>query len=250
RRPERRQAGAAARFGERDRRPADLLARPRVDPGAEGARHQLAPQADAEGRQVPGEARLEHLQFVANERIRLVLVSADRSPEDNEEVRRLPLEGGQVVRPRLHVLDAVATSGQDRLEGPEVFEGYVADRDRALPWRRGRPPRTSSGPPAAGHRARRSEWGSRPLPSPAVRIVGAAHACLRNSIATEPERTRPRAGGQAPARRRHRPNVPTPARRSLGKSRAPDAPAAAPRRRRSAKRSRGRAGSESEGAAA
>src|SRR5207244_11776488 len=85
---------------------------------------------------------------------------ADRAAEDDEEVRRLPREGGQVVCPRVHVVDAVATSGQHRLEGPEVLEGYVADRDRALPWRRrGTPPRTSSGPPAGGHRARRPERG-------------------------------------------------------------------------------------------
>src|SRR5207302_432938 len=104
---------------------------------------------------------LEYLQFVANERIGLVLVSADRSSEDDEEVRRLPREGGQVVCPRVHVVDAVATSGQHRLEGPEVLEGYVADRDRALPWRRrGTPPRTSSGP----RRAARS--GSRRGPTP------------------------------------------------------------------------------------
>jgi hypothetical protein len=101
------EAGAAALVGQDERRPADLLPASGIDAGAERARDQLAAEADAERRQVGGEALLEEPELVEDERVARLLVRADRPAEDDEQVRAERIEGAEVVEPRVRVRDAV-----------------------------------------------------------------------------------------------------------------------------------------------
>jgi len=112
---------------EGERRPADLLGCSGIDASAQGAGKELGAEANTQRRTGKIEALLEDRDFIGEERILVVFVSADRPSQNNQQVGIGQLRGMQVAHPGIEVLNAKAASGENTLECAEVFEVNVSD---------------------------------------------------------------------------------------------------------------------------
>ncbi len=129
---ERREAGPPPLVGESERLPAELFSPVRKDAASEGPSDQLSPKADPERRQPGGEPLLEQVDLVDQERIGFLLVGADRSAENHQEVGAPGRDPIDLARPRIEYLDTIAASPENGLEDTEILESDVADRDGGL----------------------------------------------------------------------------------------------------------------------
>lgn len=92
----------------------------------------MTPEADTEGGKIGGEPALEETQFLLKDRVIGFLVGPDGTSEDDEQIRSLPLDLGEVLHPRLHIPDPVAMRDELVLQAPQILEGDVADRQCGL----------------------------------------------------------------------------------------------------------------------
>ena len=118
-----------AGLDESHRRPADLLDGAGRNPRPERRRHQLRTEADAQYRLVRFEARADRRDLIADERIGIGFIDADRPAQHDQEVGRLQLCGIDAIDARLEIANLITALGNDRRQQVEIFKGDVADHE-------------------------------------------------------------------------------------------------------------------------
>src|SRR5215470_724733 len=119
--------GLAAGFGERERAPAQLLALASIDASAERLRHDLRAEAETEhGAAVP-QAAFDGGDLSLEERIVPRLVDADRSAQNDQQIRIDEIAGAEIVQAGVAISDGEAEFAQHRGKAAEVLERDVPD---------------------------------------------------------------------------------------------------------------------------
>ena len=90
-------------------RPADLLARARVDRRAQRRRHELRAKADAHGWPVRTKPGLQKVKLVLDHRIGFCIVDTDRTAQNHKQISLKGIDGAQVAARHIDILDVIAS---------------------------------------------------------------------------------------------------------------------------------------------
>jgi hypothetical protein len=121
------QAGTPPSLAESQGRPAQLLGKPRGDPGSQSPGHQLATEINPQRGQIRHQTPLQQVQFVGQERIVPFLVDADWSPQDDEQLRSQGIELRQIFYSCLDMPGSPATLLQHSCQIAEILKRYMPD---------------------------------------------------------------------------------------------------------------------------
>src|SRR5579872_3354825 len=116
-------------IGKIDRLPADLLFFSRIDMRAQGTRHELRAETDAERRtpqlHLPGQQR----EFVEDEGIIGVFISTDRAAQHDEKIGKRAA-AQNIARAGISIFDRKSGVVQRLFETAEILESDMADGKR------------------------------------------------------------------------------------------------------------------------
>ena len=118
-----------ARIGKRERRKADFLDAQRVDPGAQRSRNELRAQADAQQRLAAVQPAAHGRQLLGDEGIKRLVIGTYGSAQHDEQVGTPQVQGVKLADAGIDVLHFVAAAGELGMQGAQVFEVDVAQRD-------------------------------------------------------------------------------------------------------------------------
>lgn len=113
-----------AQFGK-----AYLLEAGREDPGAECGRNQLRTKTDAECRPLFRKARRDEGPLGSEERIGFVFIDANRTTQNDQQIRRDRIAMTEVRLTDIAVADIIARRLQRFVEGAEIFEVDMAQNE-------------------------------------------------------------------------------------------------------------------------
>ena len=120
-----------ARGRKNERRPADFLLAVRIDPGAERAGNELRAEADSERGLIGRKALLEACNLVLKEWIEIILIGADGSTENDEQIRRQKINCAPVSDRRFDITDPPTPRVEKLGQDPKIFKGNVPDHGNA-----------------------------------------------------------------------------------------------------------------------